>query len=100
MIQLAWAISDMETLAGNIETNEREGKPKFKVTEYADRIERQLRSVADVLASSLGPDHDPIRKIVETYAFVSDSKPNWPLKVDHWAQLGELDQKREKQAEG
>ena len=99
MIQLAWAMNDVDTLAGNIETNEREGNPRFKVIEYANRIERQLKSIADVLASSLGPDYEPIRKIVETYVFVGDSKPNWLLNVDHWAELAEVDRQREKQAE-
>ena len=45
MIQLAWAMSDIETMASNIEANEREGKPKYKVLEYANRIERQLKSM-------------------------------------------------------
>ena len=99
MIQLAWAMNDVDTLAGNIETNEREGNPRFKVIEYANRIERQLKSIADVLASSLGPDYEPIRKIVGTYLFVGDScPPNWLLKVDLLAEL-ELDRQHKKQAE-
>ena len=52
-------MSDMETLASNIETNERLGEPKYKVLDYANRVERQLRSVADVLVSTLQPDFDP-----------------------------------------
>ena len=99
MIQLAWAMNDLDTLVDNHETNERLGKQEYDVLEYANRIERQLKSIADVLATSLGSDYEPIRKIVETYVFVGDSKPNWLLKVDHWAELGELDRQREKQAE-
>jgi len=97
MIQLSWAMNDVDILTGNLETNEREGNSRFKVTEYAHRIERLLKSIADVLAPSLGPDYEPIRKIVETYIFVGDSKPNWLLNVDHWAELAELDRKQEKQ---
>lgn len=35
MIQLAWAMSDIETLTDNIEADGREGKPKYKLLEYA-----------------------------------------------------------------
>jgi len=69
------------------------------VLEYANRIERQLKSIADVLVPSLRKDYEPIRKIVETYANFGEEHPNWLLKVDHWAELAELDRKQKMQAE-
>lgn len=87
MVQLAWALNDLQSLAGNLEANERNEKPKHDVHGYVDRVERLVKSAADVMATALGDDYEPVRAIVETYARLGEGDQNWLLRIDEWAEL-------------
>lgn len=91
MIQMAWALNDVQTLAGDIEAIERRGKVKHDVSAYLDRIERLVKSAADVVLTTLGEDYEPVRNIVETYAHLGERDPNWLNMVDDLVSRAELE---------
>lgn len=99
LIQMAWAMNDLRTLAGNLEANER-GGAEYDLGGYVERIERLVKSAADLMVSALGKDYERVRKIVETYAHLGERDPNWLLMVDDWVDQAELDRNmiREKEA--
>lgn len=87
MIQIAWAMDELRSLAESLDACQ-VGESEPVLNDYVDRIRRLVKSAADVMVADLGEDYERIRPIVETYAHVGDLGPNWLLNVDNLAEQG------------
>lgn len=95
MIQMAWALNDIETLAGNAEANARAGEQEYDLSDHIDRVRRLVRSAADVVMTTLGDDYGEIQRLVWTYAHLGDRGGNWLHSVNDWADKAWLERERE-----
>jgi hypothetical protein len=98
LIQLAWALNDAETLAGNAEANARAGEQQYDLSDHIDRVRRLVRSAADVVMTTLGDDYREIQRLVETYHSIGDERPNWLKSINDWADKAWLERERESAA--
>lgn len=89
-IQMALAVSDLDSLEGTLEASIGEGLDD-NIKGLVSSVQRMVKSALDVMVATMGDEYDLHRKIISTYAHVGEASQNWLNMIDNWADQAQLE---------